>query len=312
MAHASGVPQPTISRAENGLTVSRMTAVKIADALGVASEVMVSETMRDTVKAVRELIEAGEDVTRNTLAKKFGIVASSAGRRFGPASAAGFLKEDPDNPNQKPKRYVLDDVPLPGDADVIPDPEIVGSCVSASGARGEAGEETDRAPEDFSNARSDASVRTRSSDFVALEEDKAHSNGQSGKHHDDENHENALSPHATHARTIFENEPEVAEKSDTVRAPVLHIVRPDLEYPGYHTRTGEPVFPDDSNPEELEQIADAMRLYMLEEYPIGNPDRYNAGHWALTLGELGYGYYSEESVAGALQEHGDELYLDAA
>lgn len=81
---------------------------------------------------------------------------------------------------------------------------------------------------------------------------------------------------------------------------------------GYYDRNGDPVFPDDSDPEELDEIANAIRLYMLEDYPFGNPDRYNAGHWALTLEELGYGYCSEESVAGALQEYGDELYLDAA
>lgn len=72
----------------------------------------------------------------------------------------------------------------------------------------------------------------------------------------------------------------------------------------YHDLSGDPVFPDDSNPEELEQVADAMRLYLLYHAPI---DPHAAGLWVKELFEKGYGAFSEESVAGALQEHGDDL-----
>ncbi len=99
-----------------------------------------------------------------------------------------------------------------------------------------------------------------------------------------------------HERTMLADGPQVAENSDTVRL--------DPDYPGYHDCNGEPVFPDDSDPEELEQIADAMRLYLMYHAPI---DPYDAGFWAKELFEKGYGAFSEESVAGALQEHGDDL-----
>lgn len=284
----------------------------IADIVGEASEVAVSDTVRKTVDAVRELIYEGKDVTRNTLAEKLGIVPTSAGRRFAPATAAGYVKEDPDNPNMKPKRYVLGDVALPENVEVIPSPETLRSCVCASGARVEGASKKDRAWGSFGNARTGASVRATSRLPVPSTSQEHDSNEESGEEHHGQDTLAGVSLIPTHGRTILEDEPEIADKPNIVHAPVRNIVRPDLEYPGYHTRTGEPVFPDDSDPEELEQIANAMRLYMLEDYPIGNPDRYNVGYWALQLGNLGYGYFSEESIAGALREHGDELYLNAA
>ncbi len=84
----------------------------IAGIVGEASEVTVSETVRKTVGMVRDLISEDKEVTRNTLAEKLSIVPTSAGRRFAPATAAGYVKEDPDNSNQKPKRYVLGNVEL--------------------------------------------------------------------------------------------------------------------------------------------------------------------------------------------------------
>lgn len=92
----------------------------IASIVGEASEVAVSDTVRMTVETVRDLICEDTEVTRNTLADKLGIVPTSAGRRFAPATAAGYVKEDPDNPNEKPKRYVLGNVPLPENVEVIP------------------------------------------------------------------------------------------------------------------------------------------------------------------------------------------------
>ena len=192
----------------------------IADIVGEASEVAVSDTVRETVRAVRELIENGEDVTRNTLAKKFRIVPTSAGRRFSPATAAEYVKEDPDHPNAKPKRYVLGDVPLPENVEVIPNPERLRSCVSASGARGGGASDENRASEDLGNARSGASVRAPSDDSVESEKQKPDRNRDLSEGHDSDGTATGVSRDRTHGRTIFENEPDEVTESDMVRASV--------------------------------------------------------------------------------------------
>jgi hypothetical protein len=117
----------------------------IADIVGEASEVAVSETVRETVETVEALIRDDEEVTRNTLADRLGIVPTSAGRRFGPATAQGFVREDPDYPNQKPKRYVLGNVPLPENSEVIPSPDVLRSAAQRSCVRRFPGERP-RAP----------------------------------------------------------------------------------------------------------------------------------------------------------------------
>jgi hypothetical protein len=188
--------------------------------VGEASEVAVSDTVRETVRAVRELLENGEDVTRNTLAKKFGIVPTSAGRRFAPATAAGYVKEDPDNPNAKPKRYVLGDVSLPENVEVIPNPERLRSCVGASGARGGGTSGENRASDDFDNARSGASVRAPSADSVAADDYKPHRNGKLSEGHDNDGTATGVSQDRTHARTIFEDETDGTAENDIVHASV--------------------------------------------------------------------------------------------
>jgi hypothetical protein len=198
----------------------------IAGIVGEASEVTVSETVRKTVGMVRDLISEDKEVTRNTLAERLGIVPTSAGRRFAPATAAGYVKEDPDNPNEKPKRYVLGNVPLPENVEVIPSPETLRSCVSASGAEGGGVSAYNRASEDFGNARSDASVHARSSDSVSsttLEDDRYEESRDNGAHGETATR---VSQIPTHARTIFADEPEVAENPRTVHATVRNIVRP--------------------------------------------------------------------------------------
>jgi hypothetical protein len=192
----------------------------IADIVGEASEAAVSDTVRETVETVRELIDEDTPVTRNTLAEKRGIVPSSAGRRFAPATAAGYVKEDPDNPNMKPKRYVLGDVPLPENVEVIPSPETLRSCVGASGARGEGASNEHSASEDFSNARSGASVHARSGNSVSPTTVKHDRYGEFEEEHHGEHETAGVVPDRTHGRTIFEIKSRVAEKSETVRASV--------------------------------------------------------------------------------------------
>jgi hypothetical protein len=192
----------------------------IADIVGEASEVAVSDTVRETVWLVRELIDEDVPVTRNSLADKLGIVPTSAGRRFAPASAAGYVKEDPDNPNKKPKRYVLGDVSLPENVEVIPSPKNLRSCVSASGARGEGASNEHRASEDLSNARSGASVHAQSSVPVSPTTQKPDRYSKWGETHEDEAAPAGVSQNQTHGRTIFSDEPKFADKADIVHASV--------------------------------------------------------------------------------------------
>jgi hypothetical protein len=200
----------------------------IGDIVGEASEVTVSDTVRETVQTVRELIEDGEHVTRNTLAKRLKIVPTSAGRRFAPASGAGYVKEDPDNLNQRPKRYVLGDVPLPENVDVIPSPETLRSCVSASRASGEGSSNKRRAPEDSSKARSYASVRAPSDNSVPSTTQKSLTYGRYSDGPHDENSIAGVSQNRTHERTFFENEPETDTESNIMRASVRGSCADDL------------------------------------------------------------------------------------
>ena len=225
-AHAV-LHQETRERDQDGCIVATLDDYEavhdlIADIVGEASEVAVSETVRETVETVEALIRDGEEVTRNTLADRLGIVPSSAGRRFGPATAQGFVREDPDYPNQKPKRYVLGNVPLPENSEVIPSPETLRSCVRAP----ESGGEADSNEDHETDARSDARVHARSCDSVVEEVEKSFSNRESGEHHETENTDNALPAKRTHARTMLENAPRVAENERTVHASVRNIVRP--------------------------------------------------------------------------------------
>jgi len=192
----------------------------IADIVGEASEVAVSDTVRETVETVRALIVDGEDVTRNTLAARLKIVPTSAGRRFGPASSAGYVKEDPDNPNTKPKRYVLGDVQLPENVEVMPSPERLRSCVSASDARGEDASNEQRASDDFRNALPEASVHARSSIPVSSTTEKPDTYKELSGSHEDENAVTGVPQNQTHGRTIFENEPDEVAESDIVCASV--------------------------------------------------------------------------------------------
>jgi hypothetical protein len=200
----------------------------IADIVGEASEVAVSETVRETVETVEALIQDGEEITRNTLADRLGIVPTSAGRRFGPATAQGFVREDPDYPNQKPKRYVLGNVPLPENSEVIPSPDVLKrSCVRAPDSGGKHASDKKRAQDDGSSARSGARVHARSSDSVAEREQKSFISGDAGEHHESENTPNALPAERTHARTMLDKSPRVAGKGRTVHASVRNIVRPE-------------------------------------------------------------------------------------
>ncbi len=199
----------------------------IADVLGEASEVAVSDTVRETVGIVRELIDEDKEVTRNTVAEKLGINPTSAGRRFTPATAAGFVKEDPDNPNQKPKRYVLGNVPLPENVEVIPSPETLTSCVRASASGGGSGSNESEKHDARTDARSDARMHARSRGSVVVEVEKSFTNGDCGEHHGDTDTDCGLSQNGTHGRTIFGDGAPVPENGRTVHASVRNIVRPE-------------------------------------------------------------------------------------
>lgn len=203
----------------------------IAEIVGEASEVVVNNTVRETVETARELINEAKDVTRNTLAEKLGIVPTSAGRRFAPATAAGYVKEDPENPNQKPKRYVLGNVPLPDNVEVMPSPETLRSCVGASGARGGGANNENCASGGGSNARSSASVHAPSSPCIPSTTQEHHTYGKPADTAHEKDPTVGMVQKPTHGRTIFEDEPVTAENPNIVRASVRNTVRSADDYP---------------------------------------------------------------------------------
>lgn len=221
-AHAV-LDQETRERDEEGRIVATLDDYEavhtlIPDVVGEASEVPVSDTVRETVNLVRELVNEAKDVTRNTLAEKLGVVPSSASRRFSPATAAGFVKGDPDHVGQKPKRYVLGNVPLPENLEAIPSPEVLRrSCVRASDSEGGSESPDNRAHDGGSNARSGARVHARSSNSVSPQLQKSDTNGDSGKHRDGSNTGSGVSPHGTHARCL-----PTSLKLPTTGAPCTH------------------------------------------------------------------------------------------
>ena len=289
-AHAV-LHQETRERDQDGRIVATLddySAVHalIADIVGEASEVAVSDTVRKTVETVRELINEGQDVTRNTLAKNFGIVPTSAGRRFAPATAAGYIKEDPDNPNAKPKRYVLGDVSLPENVEVvIPNPERLGSCVSASGARGVGASNKNRASDDFGNARSGASARASSDDSVVSENQKLDRNRKLSEAHDNESTVTGVSQDRTHGRTTFTHDPQLAAETNTVRASVRNIVRATPSYEVDAACTAE-------NPELWKLLTSLPADYLLpfEEHVKMFKERYGPSYSVHTPQQLVFNY----------------------
>lgn len=103
----------------------------VADLLAEGVGATVSQTVREAVKAVEELVGAApEGVTVAALAKALKLDKASASRRQRAAVEAGYLR-NLETVRGKPARLVLGD-PLPEELEVLPDPSRLGDCCTVA------------------------------------------------------------------------------------------------------------------------------------------------------------------------------------
>jgi DNA-binding transcriptional ArsR family regulator len=110
----------------------------VADLVSEGIEATVSETVRDTVEAVKRLREDsnGESVTVAELARELKLDRSAVSRRARNAKDRGYLRDLEDN-RRKPSRLIPGD-DLPDDLQILPSPEDVRAGVrerASDGAR---------------------------------------------------------------------------------------------------------------------------------------------------------------------------------
>lgn len=102
----------------------------IGDVVGESVEATVPRSMKETVEAVRQLIQAGADeVGLVALAAALKLDKSSASRRVKAALSRGYLKNLEDR-RGRPARFVLGDA-LPEEVDVLPTAEALRRCSRA-------------------------------------------------------------------------------------------------------------------------------------------------------------------------------------
>ena len=105
----------------------------VADLVSEGIEATVPDTVRETVEALKQLVEdeEGDSVSLGTLAQELDLDKSSASRRLREAMNRGYAKNLEDR-RGKPGRYVLAD-PMPEDVEILPSAERVLQCCSANG-----------------------------------------------------------------------------------------------------------------------------------------------------------------------------------
>jgi hypothetical protein len=124
-AHAL-LHQATRERDEKGRVVAtvegdyRVVRELAADLVAEGVDATVPQTMRETVEAVRKLVDdnGGAAVSLGTIAEELELDKSAASRRIRTAIAKGYVKNLEDR-RGKPGRYVEGD-PMPGDVVVLP------------------------------------------------------------------------------------------------------------------------------------------------------------------------------------------------
>lgn len=211
-AHAV-LHQASRERDEQGRIVATLEDYEAVRALidniiGVAAEQSVSSFVRETVQAVRALIDDNKPVNRTTLGQRFGIAASNASRRLGAATAAGYIKHDPDATG-KTKQYVMGDVPLPEDKAALPSVEELDACARALRAQGEGMTASDG--ECYKRTPS-ARVRAHVGHHVPLTSTKPLTNGDYGVEGDEDEAPPTDPAHTAHARTHDALDHELAPK----------------------------------------------------------------------------------------------------
>ncbi len=100
----------------------------VGDLLADAAAVTVSDTVRDSVDAVRRLtLKEPEGVSQVQVARHLTLDASCVSRRIKVALARGYVVNNQSRPGQ-PAQLVLGD-PLPDETMVLPSPEVLQSCM---------------------------------------------------------------------------------------------------------------------------------------------------------------------------------------
>ena len=136
-AHAI-LHQANRERASDGRVIATLDdyrAVRelIADLVAEGAGRSVSNTVRQTVEAVRRLLAAGaSEVTATAVADELRLDKSTASRRVKAALADGYLK-NLETTKGKPLRLVIGEA-LPEETEVLPRPEVLGGCTVAAQA----------------------------------------------------------------------------------------------------------------------------------------------------------------------------------
>jgi hypothetical protein len=118
-------------------TIQDYSAVRdlVVDIISHGIGASVSQAIRATVEAVKQIVETGESTaTVQQVAKVLEIDKSSASRRIRVAVEKGYLVNT-ENKKGKPARILLGDS-LPEDLTILPYPEDLDSCSVASGKEG--------------------------------------------------------------------------------------------------------------------------------------------------------------------------------
>jgi hypothetical protein len=107
----------------------------VSGIIGEGVELAVSDSLRETVKAVQELCDAGAaNVSVSQVANYLKLDRSAASRRVSQALAKGYVKNLEDK-RGRPFKLVVGD-PMPENAELLPSPETLQSCSVASDSGG--------------------------------------------------------------------------------------------------------------------------------------------------------------------------------
>jgi DNA-binding transcriptional ArsR family regulator len=114
----------------------------VADIISYGVDASAPATVRETVKAVQQLLLAHpEGVTAKALAAELGLDKSNASRRLDEAEAGGYLEDLEEKKKGKPRRVVIGE-PLPDGDEILPHPNrIADGCAVAPVSMGDPAEE---------------------------------------------------------------------------------------------------------------------------------------------------------------------------
>ena len=201
----------------------------VKDIVAVAAEVAISDSLRETVEAARRVFDSHKKLTRASLAQELGVTESTASRRLGSATSAGYLKHDPEGKG-KTKIYVTGDIQLPDMAEpAIPDPEEIweamkaayaDACKRATRALTPTPSTGDEILSALSRAHPDCTHRAHMDKQGRVDTEKPHRNGNSSEGVSGEKSFFGPHVHALHTCTHEETPSENGSVHPNVHTPV--------------------------------------------------------------------------------------------